>query len=76
MKIINYGEKNTREINLRLKSTDRKLQWFINPGYGLVPDDRDGQAYIAFDDSYEVDQLINILQKFKEDNQQYFGMWR
>lgn len=76
MRINGDGHRDTCEINLRLKSTNRKLQWHIRPGYGLVPDDKNGRADIIFNDSYEVDQLIEILQRFKEENQRCFGAWR
>lgn len=76
MQIINYGTSKTHEVNLRLKSIDRNMQWYIQPGYGLVPDDKNSVAHIVFDDSQEIDQLIDILQRFKEDTRRCLGGWR
>ena len=78
MRIISSDTK-LGELTLRLRSTDRRFNWLIrstfDPVLSMNPEDKDGSAYIEFDDSHEIDQLINILQRFKEENLRYFGEW-
>lgn len=70
------------EINMRLYSADRKFQCIIEPpsypmasADGKVTIDRDASVCFEFMDTYEIDQLINILQRFKKDNCRQFGAW-
>lgn len=65
------------QLGLRLKSMDTKLQLFFDPfpyadRLDLLEPSR---ASILFDDSREIDALIDALQKFKIRNEQYIGHW-
>lgn len=80
MKVISDGAHELCELGLRLNSTDRKFHWTIqgafHPLSGSVGEDKTGWAEIVFNDSREIDQLINMLQRFQEDNERCFGVWR
>lgn len=78
MKIIGCCEE-LCEMRLKLQSTDRRLHWQIQGAFYPVSDeigkDRCGSAYIEFNDSREIDQLIMMLQRFKDDNERCMGIW-
>ena len=65
-------------IVIRLDSIKTNLRLYVNSGYpykdGNV--EEDNEAEILFKDSYEVDMLIQALEKFKNTNYRYFGDWR
>lgn len=71
--------KELRELQLHLNSTDINYRCCFNPTLdpvsGIIPPEREAYAYIGFRDSYEIDQLIDILLRFKEENRRYFGTW-
>lgn len=78
MRIDSRSNKPLNEITLRLYSVDTKMSHqFIPfaPNYGSIIFDKDASAYIEFQDSREVDMLIDMLEKFKRANNQYFGEW-
>lgn len=78
MRIDSCSNKPLNEITLRLYSVDTKMNHqFIpfTPNYGSINFDKDARAYIEFQDSREVDMLIDMLEKFKRANNQYFGEW-
>ena len=75
MKIEGSGLNELCEINLKLRSTDMKFQCQFNRSLGALTFDRDATACIEFQDSYELDQLIDILLRFKDQNRQFFGEW-
>lgn len=66
------------ELTLRLKSVDTKLKLFTEPFPYADRIDlmKPSSAFITFDDSIEIDQLIDALQKFKEQNKRYIGYWK
>lgn len=69
-----------KELKLRLKSTDRKFvcQWRVLPHFDSmdVEPGRGGRATITFADSHEIDELIHMLEKFKQNNIDYsIGRW-
>lgn len=64
-------------LNLRLNSMNTRLRLFVEP---LSCSDRldlepPNSATITFEDSREIDQLIDALQKFKIRNERYIGHW-
>lgn len=75
MKIESTGKTDLREINFRLDSTDMKFNCLFHRVPGTITFGNDAVAYIEFKDSYEIDQLINLLQRFKNDNHLYLGQW-
>ena len=75
MKIEGGGLSELCEINVRLRSTDIKFQCQFLGVPGTTTFDRDATASIEFKDSYEIDQLIDILQRFKDNNRRVFGEW-
>ena len=78
MRIDSRSNKPLNEIALRLYSVDIKMSHqFIpfDPNYRSINFDKDASAYIEFQDSREVDMLIDMLEKFKRANNQYFGEW-
>ena len=48
----------------------------INPYDDISKVAYENVATIAFDDSYEIDALIDMLTRFKQDNLGYLGEWR
>lgn len=80
MKVISDGAHEVCEIGVRLKSTDRKFHWTIRGAFyplsDTIGEDKTGWAEIVFNDSREIDQLIDILLRFKDDNLRCFGEWR
>lgn len=79
MKIYGESRHELCHLQLRLKSLDMnfgcKFNQPVYPNSGVVEPDRDGCALIEFRDSHEIDQLIDILQRFKKENRQYMGEW-
>ena len=79
MRIDSRSNKPLNEITLRLYSVDTKMSHQFIPFApmftGSINFDKEATAYIEFQDSREVDLLIDMLQKFKRVNNQYFGEW-
>ena len=79
MRIDSRSNKPLNEITLRLYSIDTKMSHqFIpfSPNYGHpIEFDKDARAYIEFQDSREVDLLIDMLERFKRENYHHFGEW-
>lgn len=77
-KILRIGNKeNVNEITLRHKGRDIKFECFIKPfpyAERLDLEKRNG-AEIVFNDLTEVDALIDILKRFKQESQEYIGIW-
>ncbi len=67
------------DIKFRLNSIQTGFHWIIKPNeIGSLSGEieRANSAVIEFNDSREVDALIDMLQRFKESNNYYFGEWR
>ncbi len=78
MKIHSYNNHaHLGEIEFRLYSTDLKLNYhMLAPTIFPPPEvDRSHKAVITFDDSREVDLLIHMLERFKEENIKRLGYW-
>ena len=79
MKVISDRADEVCQFGLRLKSTDRKFHWTIRGAFyplsGMIGEDKTGWAEIVFNDSREIDQLIDMLKRFKEDNERCMGVW-
>ena len=75
MKINN--KENINKIILRHKSKDVKFECFIKPfPYEKRLDlEKRNSAEIVFDDLIEVDALIDMLKRFKQESQEYIGVW-
>lgn len=70
------GELN--QLRLHLYSTDMKFEWRTLPldnNEGKIVFNPDNQACIKFHDTYEIDNLINMLQRFKEESRKRLGWW-
>ena len=79
MTIEGTGSKELTELRLHLYSADMNYQCQFCPPLdmmsGTIEFGKSGRACIRFRDTHEIDQLIKILQKFKDDNCRYFGEW-
>lgn len=77
MKITGNSE-HINELFLSLKSMNTRLNLFVEPfPYADRLDlERQNSVAIIFEDSREIDMLINALQKFKEQNERYIGYWK
>lgn len=66
------------DITFRHKGCDVKFQCITQPmSYCPRVDLEEMKSVdIAFKDMHEVDELIMMLQKFKEQAQMYMGVWR
>ena len=75
MKINN--KENINKIILRHKGKDVKFECFIKPfPYAERLDlEKRNRAEIVFDDLIEVDALIDMLKRFKQESQEYIGVW-
>lgn len=75
---MRIGDKeNVNEITLRHKGRDIKFECFIKPfPYAERLDlEKRNRAEIVFDDLIEVDALIDMLKRFKQESQEYIGVW-
>ena len=70
-------KENINEIILRHKGKDIKFNCFIKPfPYAKRLDlEKRNSAEIVFDDLIEVDALIDMLKRFKQESQEYIGVW-
>lgn len=78
-KILRIGDKeNVNEITLRHKGRDIKFECFIKPfPYAERLDLKEKDPVeIVFDDLTEVDALIDMLKRFKQESQKYIGVWK
>lgn len=68
---------NINEIILRHKGKDVKFECFIKPfPYAERLDLKEKvPVEIVFDDLIEVDALIDMLKRFKQELQEYIGVW-
>lgn len=75
MKINN--KENINKIILRHKGKDVKFECLIKPfPYAERLDlEKRNRAEIVFDDLIEVDALIDMLKRFKQESQEYIGVW-
>ena len=75
MKINN--KENINKIILRHKGKDVKFECFINsfPYAERLDLEKRNSAEIVFDDLIEVDALIDMLKRFKQESQEYIGVW-
>ena len=69
---------NINEIILRHKGKDVKFECFIKPfPYAEILDLKEKEPVeIVFDDLTEVDALIDMLKRFKQESQEYIGVWK
>lgn len=76
MKISN--KENVNEIILSHKGKNIKFKWFIKPfPYEPRLDLAESKSTeIVFDDLMEVEALINMLERFKQESQEYIGAWK
>ena len=66
------------EIQLQLYSKEFKCLWQILPDADendIVTFDRNSRICIDFHDTYEIDQFIEMLQRFKEESRTQLGWW-
>lgn len=75
MKINN--KENINKIILRHKGKDVKFECFIKsfPYAERLDLEKRNSAEIVFDDLIEVDALIDMLKRFKQESQKYIGVW-
>ena len=75
MKINN--KENINKIILRHKGKDVKFECFIKPFpcAERLDLEKRNSAEIVFDDLIEVDALIDMLKRFKQESQEYIGVW-
>ena len=75
MKINN--KENINKIILRHKGKDVKFECFIKllPYVKRLDLEKRNSAEIVFDDLIEVDALIDMLKRFKQESQEYIGVW-
>ena len=68
------------ELELRLMSMDTKMTTYVLVSAPFGSPDRDPDRYarstIIFNDSREIDNLIEMLRRFKEENAAYIGYWK
>ena len=71
-------KENINEIILRHKGKDIKFNCFIKPfPYVERLDLKEKDSVeIVFDDLIEVDALIDMLKRFKQESQEYIGVWK
>lgn len=71
-------KENINEIILRHKGKDIKFNCFIKPfPYVERLDLKEKDLVeIVFDDLTEVDALIDMLERFKQESQEYIGVWK
>lgn len=80
MKIVSqYAVGDLCQLEFRLYSLDRTFRWYMAPSLnacGVLPEyDRRRRAMITFNDTYEIDMLIKMLERFKRENIDYIGRW-
>lgn len=79
MKVVGNKE-NVNQIRLTHKGLNVRFNCFMKP----LPCTTDNNIDISkpeiieitFKDSYEIDNLIHILEKFKKECSEYIGEWR
>lgn len=71
-------KENINEIILRHKGKNVKFKCFIKPfPYVERLDLKEKDSVeIVFDDLTEVDALIDMLKRFKQESQEYIGVWK
>lgn len=71
-------KENINEIILRHKGKNVKFECFIKPfPYVERLDLKEKDSVeIVFDDLTEVDALIDMLKRFKQESQEYIGVWK
>lgn len=71
-------KENINEIILRHKGKNVKFECFIKPfPYVKRLDLKEKDSVeIVFDDLTEVDALIDMLKRFKQESQEYIGVWK
>lgn len=79
MRIESRSGKPLNEITLSLYSIKTNMSHQFIPFApmfsGAIEFDKEAKAYIEFQDSREVDLMIDMLEEFKRRNNQYFGAW-
>ena len=71
-------KENINEIILRHKCKNIKFNCFIKPFPYVERLDlkEKDPVEIVFDDLTEVDALIDMLERFKQESQEYIGVWK
>ena len=77
MRIVGNKD-NVNEILLIHKGNGLRFQCITKqlPHNGEIDYDKRNVIEITFDDLREVDNLIDILARFRSDMQEYLGIWR
>lgn len=79
MKIdIEHGYAPTKSIRLRLLSTDMQFRCIMPPNPNeqfLDPFGEPNEAKIIFNDTWEIDNLIQMLEKFRSECCNNMGVW-
>lgn len=68
-----------RQIDLHLKSIDRRFRCLIQPEPGASFDlftKEPNEMKIVFNDTNEIDNLIQVLERFKDECFYTMGKWR
>lgn len=79
MKFIVDRKEHVDELHLRLNSAHINLKHIykpLNPLEQGYPVNNPNTSMIVFEDSREIDTLIEALQQFRELNYSYFGEWK
>ena len=67
-------KENINEMEFRHKGKDIKFKCFLKPfPYDL---EKRNSTEIVFNDLMEVDALIDMLKRFKQESQEYIGVWK
>ncbi len=77
MKVVG-NKKNVNQIKLAHKGLNVRFNCFMKPlpYCDNINISQPEIIEITFKDSYEIDNLIHILEKFKKECSEYIGEWR
>lgn len=69
------------KLNMELESANVKFNCYVHPTLyepdnGAIIHDQDRYATITFRDTYEIDSLIKMLERFRYESCQYIGRWK
>ena len=80
MQITSDSTKELCGLRMHLRSVDMNFHCHFNPPLdpetGTFIFKHNNNAYIEFKDSHEIDQLINVLQRFRDESRQRMGYWK
>lgn len=75
---VEHGYAPTKSIRLRLLSTDMQFRCIMPPNPNeqfLDPFGGSNVAEIIFNDTREIDNLIQMLEKFRDECHNHMGVW-